>query len=146
MNKAIDGSGVVGYMALDAKALNEPGIAKHGIILRFVGCVLACTTHVVAQESPYADGFPPPEPSSKALAIGLTRNEQGLLVRSEKSHEEAAATVRDYLQKVREHPSAHAGFRTIVRVFEPLGFGRREPTLEHFDKSLKGYETGFGVD
>lgn len=95
-------------MALDAKAMNEPGIAKHGVILLFVGWVLACTTHLVAQESPYADGFPPPEPSSKAPAIDLTRNEQGLLVRSEKSHEEAAASVRDYLQtqylpKVREY-------------------------------------------
>ena len=85
-------------MALDAKPMNEPGIAKHGVILLFVGWVLACTTHLDAQESPYADGFPPPVPSSKAPAIDLTRNEQGFLVRSEKSHEEAAARVREYLQ------------------------------------------------
>ncbi len=95
-------------MALDAKAMNAPGIAKHSVILLFTGLVLACTTHLHAQDSPYADGFPPPVPSSKAPAIELTRNEQGFLVRSEKSQEVAAARVRDYLQtqylpKVREH-------------------------------------------
>lgn len=55
-------------------------------------------------------------------------------------------TVRDYLRGVQQHPAAHQGMRSIVRVFEPLTFGRREPTQEHFDKSLKGYETGFGLD
>lgn len=81
---------------------------KTAAILLFYFSTVACTTHLTAQESPYADGFPTPVPSSKAPPIDLTRNEQGLLVRSEKSHEEAAARVRDYLQtqylpKVREH-------------------------------------------
>lgn len=83
-------------------------IAKHNVIQLFAGLALACTTHLAAQESPYADGFPPPVPNSKAPTIDLRRNEQGLLVRSGKSHEEAAAKVRDYLQtqylpKVRKH-------------------------------------------
>lgn len=55
-------------------------------------------------------------------------------------------TVRDYLRSLYEHPAAHQGFHAIVRVFEPVTFGRREPTRAHFDQSLKGYELGFGLD
>ncbi len=55
-------------------------------------------------------------------------------------------TVRDYLKAVRGHRGAYQGLHAIVRVFEPLTFGRRAPTQDHFEKSLKGYETGFGVD
>jgi hypothetical protein len=55
-------------------------------------------------------------------------------------------TVREYLRGIHQHPAAYQGFRSIIRVFEPLTFGRREPTREHFDQSLKGYETGFGLD
>ncbi len=55
-------------------------------------------------------------------------------------------TVRDYLKGVAEHPAAYQGFRCIIRVFEPLTFGRREPTQEHFAQSLKGYEAGFGLN
>jgi len=55
-------------------------------------------------------------------------------------------TVRNYLQNVRQHPAAFEGFRSIVRVFEPLTFGRREPEPDHFEQSLAGYETGFGTE
>jgi hypothetical protein len=55
-------------------------------------------------------------------------------------------TVRDYLRGIDNHPAAHQGFHSIVRVFEPVTFGRREPTREHFDQSFKGYELGFGLD
>lgn len=55
-------------------------------------------------------------------------------------------TVRDYLRGIHQHPAAYQGMRSIVRVFEPLTFGRREPTQEHFDRSLEGYESGFGGD
>ncbi|MCA9072077.1 MAG: DUF4129 domain-containing protein, partial [Planctomycetaceae bacterium] len=53
-------------------------------------------------------------------------------------------TVRDYLRSIHQHPSAYQGMRSIIRVFEPLTFGRRPPTQEHFDRSLAGYESGFG--
>jgi len=81
---------------------------KSAAILLVYFSTVACATSLAAQESPYADGFPSPVPSPKAPRIDLKRNEQGILVRSEKSHEEAAARVRDYLQtrylpKVREH-------------------------------------------
>ncbi len=71
---------------------------KTAVILLVCISTVACTTRLAAQESPYASGFPSPIPSTKAPTIDLTRNEQGFLVRSEKSHEEAAAHVRDYLQ------------------------------------------------
>lgn len=69
---------------------------KTAAILVFCVTTVACNTFLAAQESPYADGFSPPVPSSTAPTIDLKRNEQGFLVRSEKSHEEAAARVQDY--------------------------------------------------
>jgi hypothetical protein len=55
-------------------------------------------------------------------------------------------TVRDYLRGIDNRPAAHQGFHSMIRVFEPVAFGRREPTRLHFDQSLKGYELGFGLD
>ena len=55
------------------------------------------TTHLGAQKSPspYADDFPRTLLSPKAPKIELTPNEQGLLVRSEKSHEQDAARSKE---------------------------------------------------
>ncbi len=86
-----------------------PRVTKPSFIRLFAGLTLACTTHLAAQESPYADGFPPPAPSPQPCTeIKLTRNSQGLLFRSEESYQESAASVRDYLEstylvKVRKH-------------------------------------------
>ena len=41
-------------------------------------------------------------------------------------------TVRDYLRAIRQHRPAYQGFRDIVRVCEPLCFGRRVPTQAAF--------------
>jgi acetyl esterase/lipase len=88
--------------------MNLPRIAKHTFIRLSAGLTLACTTHLAAQESPYANGFPPPAPNLQARTkIKLTRNPQGLF-RSEKSYRESAARVRKYLGtkylvKVRKH-------------------------------------------
>jgi len=82
---------------------------KHSIIQLFVGLTLTCTTYLAAQESPYADGFPPPAPNPQARTkIKLTRNPQGLLFRSEQSYQESAANLRKYMvtkyvPKVRKH-------------------------------------------
>jgi len=89
--------------------MNVLRIAEHNVIHLFAGLTLACTTHLAAQESPYADGFPPPTANPQARTkISLTRNPQGLLVRSEESYQESAAHVRkylasQYLPKVRKH-------------------------------------------
>jgi len=60
-------------------------------------------------DAPYAAGFPPPAPNPRArTGIELTRDSQGLLFRSDKSHRESAANVLNYLDKtylarVRKH-------------------------------------------
>ena len=52
-------------------------------------------------------------------------------------------TLRDYLRAVRRAQPQFAGMKSMVRVYEPLGFGRRDATREHFEVSLAGYEQGF---
>ena len=83
---------------------------KTAVALLICFSVSGFTTHLSAQESPspYAEVFPRTLPSLKVPKIELTRNEKGLPVRSGKSHEQAAAKVKEYLQtqylpKVREH-------------------------------------------
>ncbi len=58
---------------------------------------MICNTLFAAEESPYAEGFPTPKRSPSAPKISLTRNAQGLLVRSEESYQESAAHVQEYL-------------------------------------------------
>ena len=74
-----------------------------------IGLTLTSCLPLVAQERPYTDGFPPlaPSPSAKTK-IPLTRKEDGLLYRSEESHQEAAASLEKYfdntyLPMVRKH-------------------------------------------
>ena len=82
---------------------------KTAVALLICFSVSGFTTHLSAQESPspYAEVFPRTLPSLKVPKIELTRNEKGLPVRYGKSHEQAAAKVKEYLQtqylpKVRE--------------------------------------------
>ncbi len=89
--------------------MNLPRITKHHFIRLLAGLTLVCTTHLAAQESPYADGFPPPAPNHQARTkIKLTRTPQGLLFRSEKDYQVSAAGVRKYratkyVPRMREH-------------------------------------------
>ena len=59
--------------------------------------------------APYRNGFPPPAPNPKVKTkIELVENAQGLLVRSEKSYQEAQDHVASYLEdtylnKLRKH-------------------------------------------
>jgi hypothetical protein len=59
--------------------------------------------------TPYKNGFPPPAPNPKVKTkIELVKNAQGLLVRSEKSYQEAQDHVARYLEgtylkKLRQH-------------------------------------------
>ena len=54
-------------------------------------------------------------------------------------------TYRDYLRAVRPRNDAYDSFRAMVRVYEPIGFGRRDASRAHFETTLNGYETGFGA-
>lgn len=52
-------------------------------------------------------------------------------------------TYRDYLRASRPHGLPCESFRQMIRTYEPLGFGRREATREHFESTLSHYEAAF---
>ena len=52
-------------------------------------------------------------------------------------------TLRDYLRAVRASNRQRDSFGQMIRLYEPISFGRREATEEHFQLSLAGYESGF---
>lgn len=52
-------------------------------------------------------------------------------------------TCRDYVRAVRGNTPVHKAMREMVKVYEPLGFGRREARRAHFDRALAGYAAGF---
>ncbi|MCA9004529.1 MAG: hypothetical protein KDA70_04580 [Planctomycetaceae bacterium] len=52
-------------------------------------------------------------------------------------------TYRDYIRAARPHGLPGDSLRQMIRTYEPLGFGRREATREHFESTLKHYESAF---
>lgn len=52
-------------------------------------------------------------------------------------------TQRDYLRAVRGRAPMSDSYKQMLRIYEPLGFGRRAATRDHFDKSLDNYTAGF---
>ena len=55
-------------------------------------------------------------------------------------------TFRDYLRAVRGNQSLYRSMRSLVRGYEPIGFGRRSATQEQFSSSMADYEAGFRAD
>jgi len=49
----------------------------------------------------------------------------------------------DYLRAARPQEGMHRALGSLVRIYEPLGFGRRDATEQHFENSLTRYESGF---
>jgi hypothetical protein len=105
-----------------------------------------------------APGGQPPDvyvaQARKLAAAGHYREAIAQLVLGAMSRTERAGwvrfrrglTVRDYLRALQPHAGQHAAFRAMVRVFEPVSFGRREPTSALFEQSLAGYESGFATE
>jgi hypothetical protein len=52
-------------------------------------------------------------------------------------------TCRDYVRALRPHENYSNSLRSLVKIYEPIGFGRREASRESFLTSLAGYEAGF---
>jgi len=52
-------------------------------------------------------------------------------------------TYRDYIRAARPHGLPGDSLRQMIRTYEPLGFGRRQATREHFESTLKHYESAF---
>ncbi len=73
------------------------------------------------------------------LILGaMSRTERGGLIRFRRG-----LTNRDYLRALRGRGVQHQAFRTIVGVYEPICFGRREAQIEHYQTSFGEYQTGF---
>jgi hypothetical protein len=52
-------------------------------------------------------------------------------------------TYRDYIRALRPYPRQCTAFQSLVKTFEPLRFGRRVATANHYTNSLQSYEDGF---
>ncbi|MEZ6046126.1 MAG: DUF4129 domain-containing protein [Planctomycetaceae bacterium] len=52
-------------------------------------------------------------------------------------------TAYDYLRAVRKNPPRHQALQHILRIYEPIGFGRRVANAEHFQISLTEFEGEF---
>ena len=52
-------------------------------------------------------------------------------------------TSYDYLRAVRSEPPRYQALRDILRIYEPIGFGRRLATADHFETSLHQFEAQF---
>lgn len=52
-------------------------------------------------------------------------------------------TCRDYARAVRAHKPQYTSLRNMVRLYEPLAFGRRPAAHHHFERGLKEYQSGF---
>lgn len=52
-------------------------------------------------------------------------------------------TFRNYVSALSGMKVAQQAFRALVRVFEPIEYGRREATRAHFEAAIASYEEGF---
>jgi hypothetical protein len=75
------------------------------------------------------------EAVAQLLLGAMSRIERSGLIRFRRG-----LTHYDYLRAVRGRETSHSALREIVRTYEPLGFGRRSATRQHFESSLQGYE------
>ena len=82
---------------------------------------------------------------------GLYREAIGQLLLGAMSHTERVGriryrrglTYRDYLRAWQRGSPQQSAWRSLIGVYEPIGFGRRPATSEHFETSLGQYEAGF---
>ncbi len=60
--------------------------------------------------------------------------------RSERIRFRRGLTLRDYQRAVINNDNQYDALKSMVQVYEPIGFGRRTPTETHFESTLSGYE------
>jgi hypothetical protein len=78
------------------------------------------------------------EAIAQLLLGGMSNLERAGIVKYRKG-----LTHRDYVRASRSQPQFYQAMRSMVRLYEPLGFGRRTPAPQHFEQSLSAYEAGF---
>lgn len=89
--------------------------------------------------------------AQKLAAEGRFREAVGYLVLGAMSFAERQGfirfrrglTHRDYLRALQSQQQLQRAFRGIVRIYEPLCFGRREPHRDHFDESWHTFMSHF---
>lgn len=113
-----------GMQALEETADVSPGELPADVYL--------AQAHELAAQGRYR------EATAQLLLGAMSHIERSGLIRYRRG-----LTYRDYLRAVRRDDRSREAFRGMVRIYEPLGFGRREPRAEHFEQSLAHYETGF---
>jgi len=52
-------------------------------------------------------------------------------------------TQRDYYRTVRRHETIGPAYRHILKIYEPLGFGRRTAELKHYQTAVNSFRGGF---
>ncbi len=58
-------------------------------------------------------------------------------------HYQRGLTHRDYLRAVRNKERQYRALGGMIRIYEPIGFGRREANRENYESTLTGYLVGF---
>ncbi|MEX0703268.1 MAG: DUF4129 domain-containing protein [Planctomycetales bacterium] len=86
----------------------------------------------LAAEGRYAEAI------AQLLLGGMSHLERAGVIRHRRG-----ITYRDYVRAAAGRPPQDQGFRSLVRIYEPIGFGRRPATREHFETGLASYESGF---
>lgn len=94
--------------------------------------VYLARAHELAIQGQYRDA------TAQLLLGAMSHIERSGLIRYRRG-----LTYRDYFRALRQNDRSRDAFRGMVRIYEPLGFGRREAGPEHFKQSLAHYETGF---
>ena len=78
------------------------------------------------------------EAIAQLLLGGMSHLERAGIVKFRKG-----LTHRDYVRASRSEPGHNQAMRQMVKLYEPLGFGRRTPNRDQFEQSLSAYQTGF---
>lgn len=75
------------------------------------------------------------EAIAQLLLGGMSNIERAELIRYRRG-----LTLRDYLRALRGRELQYEGFRALIGLYEPVGFGRRTASFQTFEDALTGYE------
>lgn len=92
----------------------------------------------IAKAQEYAAAGRFREAIAQLLLGGMSNLERSGLVKFRKG-----LTHRDYVRAIRSQPQYFQSMKAMVRLYEPLGFGRRTPSNDQFQQALSAYQAGF---
>lgn len=85
--------------------------------------------HDLAQKGKYREAM------AQLLLGGMSSIERAELIRHRRG-----LTLRDYLRSLRGQAPRYDGFKTMIRLYEPIAFGRRVASYQTFHDALIGYQ------